>query len=136
MFHSPTDCAKYGWTSDGPERAKIFQISDLLNMRRATRQNATGPMVRSWTYVLISCALLLRKAEAADLRLSDVEVPSDKVSGQMLLVGGLPKYLFIHIRRSKIDQDGQGKLLCWLWTRFDLSHSRPATVIEEKCEKS
>ena len=110
MFHSPTDCAKYGRTSDGPERAKIFQISDLLSMRRATRQNATGPMVRvrSWTYVLISCALLLRKAEAADLRLSDVEVPSDKVSGEMLLVGGLPKYLFVHIRRSKTDQDGQG----------------------------
>lgn len=111
MFHSPTDCAKYGRTSDGPERAKIFQISDLLSMREATRQNATGPMVRSWTYILTSCALLLRKAEAADLRLGDVEVPLDKVSGQMLLVNGLPKYLFIHIRRSKTDQDGQGKLL-------------------------
>jgi hypothetical protein len=102
-------------------------------MRGATRQNATGPMIRSWTYILISCALLLRKAEAADLRLGDVEVPLDKVSGQMLLVDGLPKYLFIHIRRSKTDQDGQGKLVhYWLWTRFDSSHSRPATLIEEK----
>lgn len=123
MFHIPSECAKYGRTFVGPERAKTFQISDLLSMWEAARQNATGPLIRSWMYVLISCALLLRKAEAADLQLGDVEVPLDRVSGQMLLVGGLPKYLFIHIRRSKTDQDGQGKgfklISSWIW--IDLS---------------
>ena len=39
---------------------------------------------------------------------SVVEAPVDKVSGQPLIVNGLPRYLFIHIRRSKTDQDGQG----------------------------
>ena len=110
MFHSRSDCAKYGRTLEGPDRAKIFQISDLLSMWRASREGSvSGPVIRAWTYVLMSCALLLRKAEAADLQLGDIEVPLDKVSGQTLIVGGLPKFLFIHIRHSKTDQNGQGK---------------------------
>lgn len=108
MFHSPTDCQKYGRTIEGPDRARIFQISDLLNMWKASREGGNGPLVPAWTYMLVSCALLLRKAEAADLKLGDIEVPLDKVLGQMLVVGGLPKYLFVHIRHSKTDQDGQG----------------------------
>ena len=108
MFHDPAECAKYGRKSEGPDRAKIFEISDLIAMFQASRQNSSGSMIRAWTYVLISCALLLRKAEAAALLIGDIEVPVDKVSGQPLIVNGLPRYLFVHIRRSKTDQDGQG----------------------------
>lgn len=115
MFHSPTDCTKYGRTLEGPDRAKIFQISHLLSMWRASRDNPSGPTVRAWTYVLMSCTLLLRKAEAADLQLGDIEVPLDKLSGQMLIVGGLPKYLFIHIKRSKTDQSGQGNIATYMF---------------------
>ena len=57
------------------------------------------------------CALLLRKAEAADLQLGDTEVSLDKLSGQILIVGGLHKYLFIHIKRSKTDHSDQGREL-------------------------
>ena len=44
----------------------------------------------------------------ADLQLGDIEVPLNKLSGQMLFVDGLPKYVFIHIKHSKTDQSGQG----------------------------
>ena len=57
------------------------------------------------------CVLLLRKAEAADLQLGDTEVSLDKLSGQILIVGGLHKYLFIHIKRSKTDHSDQGREL-------------------------
>jgi hypothetical protein len=109
MFHDPAECAKYGRRSEGPDRAKIFEISDLIAMFQASRQNSNGPIIRAWTYVLTSCALLLRKAEAAALLIGDIEIPVDKVSGQPLIVNGLPRYLFVHIRRSKTDQDGQGR---------------------------
>ena len=108
MFHDPAECANYGRKNEGLDRAKIFEISDLISMFQASRQNSTGPIIRAWTYILTSCALLLRKAEAASLLIGDIEVPVNKVSGQPLVVNGLPRYLFVHIRRSKTDQDGQG----------------------------
>ena len=62
-------------------------------MWRASREGSvSGPVIRAWTYVLMSSALLLRKAEAADLQLGDIEVPLDKVSGQTLIVGGYPNF--------------------------------------------
>ena len=90
MFHDPAECAKYGRKREGPDRAKIFEISDLIAMFHATRQYSSGPVIRAWTYILTSCALLL---------IGDIEVPVDKVSGQPLVVNGLPRYLFVHIRR-------------------------------------
>lgn len=111
MFHSPHECQKYG-RMEGPERAKIFEISDLLSMQQATRNYSTGPLIRAWTYILLSCALLLRKAEAASLLIEDIEVPTNRESGEPMLMNGVPKYLHIHIRRSKTDQDGQGKTIC------------------------
>ena len=109
MFRDPGDCSKYGREVDGPARAKIFQISDLLAMQKASRSHCDGPTLRAWTYVLLSSSLFLRKAEAAALTIGDIEVPLDRVSGNPLLNDGLPKYLYIHIRRSKTDQDGHGK---------------------------
>ena len=95
--------------SEGPNRAKIFEITDLIAMFQASRQNSSGSMIKAWTYVLVSmCTLFLCKAEAAALLIGDIEVPVDKVSGQPLIVDGLPRYLFVHIRQSKTDQDGQG----------------------------
>ena len=108
MFHDPAKCAKYGQRSKGPDQAKIFEISDLIAMFQASRQNSSGSMIRAWTYALISCALLLCKAKAAALLIGDIEVPVDNVLGQPLIVSGLPRYLFVHTRRSKTDQDGQG----------------------------
>ena len=72
MFKDPRDCSKYGRTV---QRAKVF-----LALRRET---ATGPNVRAWTYVLLSCSLFLRKAEASDLKIGDLEVPrpDDKGTG-------------------------------------------------------
>lgn len=109
MFRDPGDCAKYGRNVEGPDWAKIFQISDLLAMQKASRSHCHGPAVRAWTYVLLSCSLFLRNAEAAALTIGDIEVPLDRVSGQPLLDNGLPIYLYFHIRRSKTDQDGHGK---------------------------
>lgn len=36
MFRDPTVCAKYGRKVEGPDRAQIFQISDLIAMWQAT----------------------------------------------------------------------------------------------------
>lgn len=110
MFHSPQECQKYGRKVEGPERAKIFEISDLLAMHRASRSFSTGPITRAWTYILLSIALLLRKAEAAALMIGDIEVPLNRESGEPIVINGVPKYLYIHIRRSKTDQDGQGEV--------------------------
>ena len=145
MFRDPTECSKYGRKVEGPDRARIFQISDLIAMWQATRQYSTGPLIRAWTYILISCALLLRKAEAAALLLNDIEVPLDKVSGHPLVENGMPRYLYIHIRRSKTDQDGHGGYIhCTLYNRIaqckinsmtTLLQYRPATFTMKKYQE-
>ena len=43
MFHDPAECANYGRKNEGLDRAKIFEISDLISMFQASRQNSTGP---------------------------------------------------------------------------------------------
>ena len=78
-------------------------------MHKTSRSHCDGPALRAWTYVLLSRSLFLRKAEAAALTIGDIDVPLDRVSGQPLPDNGLPKRLYIHIRRSKTDQDGHGK---------------------------
>ena len=110
MFHNPEDCAEYGRHIEGPARARVFEISELLSLQRASREHCDGPTIRGWTYIILSCALFLRKAEASDLMMSDIEVPMEKTTGKPLLSNCVPKYLFVHIRRSKTDQDGRGKL--------------------------
>jgi hypothetical protein len=53
--------------------------------------------------------LFLRKAEAAYLKIQDIEIPVDKATGDPLMGdGGIPRYVFIHIRRSKTDQAAAG----------------------------
>ena len=111
MYHDEQDCAEYGRNVEGPDRAKVFKISDLLALRRVSRQKMCPTVIRSWTYVILSCALFLRKSEAANLRLGDIEIPVDHVTGQPLMKDGLPKHLFIHIRQSKTDQDRTGKCI-------------------------
>lgn len=108
MFKDPSDCAKYGRVVQGPDRAKIFQISDLLALRKVSWVNATGPNVRAWTYVILSCALFLRKSEAANLMIGDIEVPINRVTGEPVMNGNLPRHLFVHISRSKTDQAAKG----------------------------
>ena len=53
-----------------------------------------------------ACAFLFRTAEAAALLTGDVEVPVDKVSGQLLNAECQ--------RRSKTDHDGQGRYSIYL----------------------
>ena len=58
--------------------------------------------------MLLSCALFLRKSEAANLRIGDIEVPIDEVTGKPVLMNGIPRYMYVHIRHSKTDQDRNG----------------------------
>lgn len=109
MMNNPVDCEKIGRKVQGTERAKVFEISQLLDMYRATRQYPTGPILRAWTYVLTSCCLFLRKSEAVNLKIGDIEVPCDRATGKQIIENGLPKYLFVNIRRSKTDQESAGK---------------------------
>ena len=112
MMKNPDDSKEGGRTIEGPDRARIFRIPQLLAMYKASRSYPTGPIMRVWTYVLTSCCLFLRKSEAAALTLGDIEVPCSKVTGRQLLThNGIPKYLFVHIRRSKTDQDSAGKAI-------------------------
>lgn len=76
MMKNPEDCKKVDRSVDGPVRARIFEISQLLEMYKASRQYSTGPMLRAWTYILISCCLFLRKSEAVNLKIGDIEVSS------------------------------------------------------------
>ena len=46
MFHDPAECANYGRKNEGLDRAKIFEISDLISMFQASRQNSTGPIMQ------------------------------------------------------------------------------------------
>ena len=111
MFHDPIECARYGRQLEAPIRAWIFKVSDFLAIQQTTRKQPSGYNLRSWTYLLLSCALFLRKSEAANLTLRDIEIPTNPVSGEILTVDGLPKYIYIHIRRSKTDQAGEGTAL-------------------------
>lgn len=112
MYHDEIDCKRYGRKVEGTDRAKVLRISDLLALQAASRKNMCPTTVRSWTYVLLSCALFLRKSEAANLRLGDIEIPVDHVKGEPVLKDGIPKHLFIHIRHSKTDQDRTGMPVC------------------------
>ena len=48
-------------------------------------------------------------SEAAALRISDIDVPTDPATGKIeLQPEGLPRFLFVTIQRSKTDQEGQG----------------------------
>ena len=114
MYHDEGDCARYGRNVAGPDRARIFRICDLLALRAVSRQNCTAVTMRSWTYILLSCALFLRKSEAANLRLADVEIPLDQVTGEPLLKDGIPKHMYIHIRHSKTDQDRNGNICTFI----------------------
>lgn len=59
----------------------------------------------------IMCTFL-RKSEAAALMISDINVPSNHVTGEVLIDDGLPRFIYaVMIRRSKTYQDGQGNLL-------------------------
>ena len=111
MMKNPIQCAKGGRKLYVPDRAKVFEISHLLAMQKASRLYPNGPISRAWTYVLLSCCLFLRKSEASELRIGDIEVPCDRASGRQLIENGLPKYLFVHIRRSKTDQEAAGKYI-------------------------
>ena len=61
-------------------------------------------------YSLLSCSLFLRKSEAAALSLSDIEMPMNPVTGEVITEHGLPKYIYVHLRRSKTDQHSEGSL--------------------------
>ncbi len=49
------------------------------------------------------------------MKVGDIEVPIDRATGDPLLSEGLPRYIFVHIRRSKTDQAalGMGDQFCW-----------------------
>ncbi len=108
MFHDPVECSCYGRGDDAPVLPRMFQIHDLLALDDLSRKQPQPYILRGWTYILISCALFLRKSEAANLTMSDISVPRDAVSGKVAVEIGLPKVVHIHIRRSKTDQDGCG----------------------------
>ena len=80
MYHDEGDCKSHGRKLEGPDRAKVLQICDLLALRDVSRKQTSGPMICGWTYILLSCALFLRKSEAANLQLGDIEVPVDRVT--------------------------------------------------------
>ena len=46
--------------------------------------------------------------EAAALMIQDIDIPSNQITGEVLLEDSLPRFVYVNIRRSKTDQDGQG----------------------------
>lgn len=111
MFHNPDDCLKYGRPVEQPQQAKVFKITHLLAIYHACHVKKDAYTLRGWTYILLSCALFLRKSEAAALTIKDLDIPTDPVTGDIMLEQNLPKFIFVTIQRSKTDQEGQGNLL-------------------------
>ena len=64
----------------------------------------------------MSFALFLCKAKAAALKTEDLDVPTDPITEEISLDSGLPRFMFVTIRRSKTDQQGHGK--CWSYYFF------------------
>ena len=112
MFHDPSECQKYGRKFDPKtKRAPVFRIAHLMSLYNVCQVKRDAYTMRGWTYILLSCALFLRKSEAAALLISDIDVPTNHVTGEILLEDGLPRFLYVLIRRSKTDQEGQGMFL-------------------------
>ena len=109
MFHDPNECRKYGRKFDPTtKRAPVFRIAHLMSLYNVCQVKRDAYTMRGWTYILLSCALFLRKSEAAALLISDIDVPTNHVTGEILQEDGLPRFLYVLIRRSKTDQEGQG----------------------------
>ena len=105
MFHDPSECQK---DSDTTKRAPVFRITHLISLHNVCQVKRDPYTMRGWTYILLSCSLFLRKSEAAALMNSDIDVHTNQVTGEVMLEDGLPRFLYIRIRRSKTDQEGQG----------------------------
>ena len=112
MFHNPDDCLKYGRPAEQPQQAKVFKIAHLLALYSACHVKKDAYTLRGWTYILLSCALFLRKSEAAALAIQHLDVPTDSVTGDILLEQGLPRFVYVTIQRSKTDQQGEGIIFC------------------------
>lgn len=111
MFHDPNECRKYGRKFDPTTtRAPVFRIAHLMSLYNVCQVKRDAYTMRGWTYILLSCSLFLRKSEAAALLISDIDVPTNHVTGEILLEDGLPRFLYVLIRRSKTDQEGQGMI--------------------------
>ena len=107
MFHDPNKCHKYGRKFDcSTKKARVQNYTPHV-LGKIGQVKCNAYTMRGWTYVLLSCSLFLRKSEAAALMISDIDVPTNHVTGEVLLQDGLPRFLYVLIRRSKTDQ-GQG----------------------------
>ena len=61
MMKNPEDCKKVHRSIEGPVHARIFEVSQLLEMYEASRRYSTVPMLRAWTYILVSCCESLKQ---------------------------------------------------------------------------
>ena len=124
----------------------VFRIAHFMSLYNVCQVKRDAYTMRGWTYILLSCALFLRKSEAAALLISDIDVPTNHVTGEILLENGLPRFLYVLIRRSKTDQEGQGTLLgnhstarnrlsVRCFTIIPCHDIRSATVIKKKYRK-
>lgn len=108
MYHDPSTCEKYGRAVSAVQRAQVFKISHLHQLYELSRIKADVYTLRTWTYILISIALFMRKSEAAALRIEDIDVPADTSTNSLCVSDGIPNFVYIRIERSKTDQLGQG----------------------------
>ena len=111
LYSECDDCLKYGRPAEQPQQAKVFKIAHLLALYSACHVKKDAYTLRGWTYILLSCALL-RKSEAAALAIQHLDVPTDSVTGDILLEQGLPRFVYVTIQRSKTDQQGEGIIFC------------------------
>ena len=79
-------------------------------MREFVLHNANIKNVRAFTYNLVGIAACLRKSEAQALTLQDIEIVPE-AEAKETNEDGLPRAIFVHIKRSKTDQVGQGTIL-------------------------
>ena len=89
MYHDPSACEKYGRAVSVVMRAEVFKIAHLHSLYEMSRIKADVYTLRTWTYILISIALFLRKSEAAALRIEDIDIPADTTTNGITFHGFL-----------------------------------------------
>jgi len=77
----------------------VSKIAHLLALYSACHVKKDAYTLRGWIYILLSCALFLRKSEAAALAIQHLDVPTDSVTGDILLEQGLSRFVYITIQK-------------------------------------
>ena len=81
------------------QRAPVFRIAHLMSLYNVCQVKCNAYTMRGRTYILLSGSLFLRKSEAAALMISDIDVPTNHVIGEVQDRSRRTRYILLFIHR-------------------------------------